>query len=64
MAEKPFLPIGCNSSEFGTDDPQFVSIGGGELLNQRDCRESGCRTEREREGSWSCKCMASELAAA
>ena len=48
MAEKPFLPIGCNSSEFGTDDPQFVSIGGGELLNQRDCRESGCRTERER----------------
>ena len=28
MAGKPFLPIGCNSSEFGTADPRLVSMGG------------------------------------
>ena len=35
VAEKPFLSIGCNSSELGTDDPRFVSIGGALLDHGR-----------------------------
>ena len=46
VAEKPFLSIGCNLSELGTDDPRFVSIGGALLDHARGLQ----RVASERRG--------------